>query len=304
MRREIVKRQKGFTLIELLVVIAIIAILIALLLPAVQAAREAARRSSCRNKLKQIGLALHNYHSNVGSFPPGYLYNRMTTNPPGWGWSAMILPQLEQGGLYEELDTNVNTMPVAPTALTRTVLPAYLCPSNDSAGMGNFNNRRNGHALSTYVGNMGAADQVNAAHHSHFPLRLGPDGNKRFYSKGMFYSTGATNIPCQIRDIKDGTSNTFAVGERLWSGSAADGYAGGIWAGAYEANKAAGVLAACNTTDRKLNGTNDFAFASPHPGGGNFCMADGAVKFISDSIDGVVYENLATRAGHEVVGEF
>src|SRR5262245_49849103 len=101
-------RRRGFTLIELLVVIAIIAILIALLLPAVQSAREAARRVQCINNLKQLGIALHNYHDTVGSFPPGYLSVRNSTTfdnaGPGWGWAAHSLNQMEQASLYNSVN--------------------------------------------------------------------------------------------------------------------------------------------------------------------------------------------------------
>src|SRR3954454_25192238 len=105
--------RRGFTLIELLVVIAIIAILIALLLPAVQQAREAARRTQCKNNLKQIGLALHNYHDTCNSFPPGWI-NTWASNPPrsnfpgnSWGWNAMILPMMDQGNVYNQINWSV-----------------------------------------------------------------------------------------------------------------------------------------------------------------------------------------------------
>lgn len=139
--------RRGFTLIELLVVIAIIAILIALLLPAVQQAREAARRSQCRNNLKQIGLALHNYHDNYNAFPPGALAMNVTTGVAyklgdaepsrsnvggGWGWSTFILPFIDQAPLYSSLNPNGNNFPLNPTALTRTILPVYICPSEAS----------------------------------------------------------------------------------------------------------------------------------------------------------------------------
>src|SRR5690606_19265562 len=101
-------------LIELLVVIAIIAILIALLLPAVQQAREAARRSTCKNNLRQIGLALHNYHDAHDTFPPGYIWASWAPEGPGWGWPTMILPYLDQAALYQLLDTSVNRMPEDP----------------------------------------------------------------------------------------------------------------------------------------------------------------------------------------------
>src|SRR3954464_3672724 len=106
-------RRRGFTLIELLVVITIIAILIALLLPAVQAAREAARRARCANHLKQIGLAIHNYHGALGCFPPAYaslVPGRQPTDLEfgrGWGWGTMVLPFLEQAPLYDAVNFNL-----------------------------------------------------------------------------------------------------------------------------------------------------------------------------------------------------
>jgi len=137
--------RRGFTLIELLVVIAIIGVLIALLLPAVQAAREAARRAQCVNNLKQVGIAMHNYHDQMGAFPPG----GMTLNGDPWGtnanylsWRAMILPQMEQGTVYNAINFNVNTWaggndPGAMFTAWRTVLNVWLCPSdpNNKGGL-------------------------------------------------------------------------------------------------------------------------------------------------------------------------
>ena len=135
-------RQRGFTLIELLVVIAIIAILIALLLPAVQQAREAARRSTCKNNLKQIGLAMHNYHETFGMFPPGYVEEILNTNgghvadnEGHWAWNALLLPYLDQAPLFNQL--NVGTVPVSTMLNNATVrgsmqktLPVFRCPSD------------------------------------------------------------------------------------------------------------------------------------------------------------------------------
>jgi len=131
----IVNRQRGFTLIELLVVIAIIAVLVSLLLPAVQQAREAARRTQCRNHLKQLGLALHNYHSSQNVFPPGYVAGAAypaTTN--GWGWCAQLLPQLDQGPLYDTINFSLAVENSANLPVWSVTLPGLVCPSDQTGG--------------------------------------------------------------------------------------------------------------------------------------------------------------------------
>ena len=128
--------SRAFTLIELLVVIAIIGVLIALLLPAVQAAREAARRSQCLNNLKQIGLAMHNYHGTHDTFPPGYISNTQGNQPtgleigPGWGWGAMILNNLEQRPLYNSVNFSLLTSDPGSQTVRKASLSVFLCPSN------------------------------------------------------------------------------------------------------------------------------------------------------------------------------
>lgn len=197
--------RRGFTLIELLVVIAIIAILIALLLPAVQQAREAARRTQCKNNLKQIGVALHNYHDTHSIFPQGKVLDRNVRYPgcPGWvngsgfSWRVMILPQIEQAALYEQnTQLNMGIYTCGPWAagaanrlvLLRTNLPAYLCPSDATLFVGS-------EKPTNYAGIGGAAKN---SHGWGDPQAV----------RGIMGFPGT-----RMRDIADGTSNTAMVGE-------------------------------------------------------------------------------------------
>jgi len=188
--------HRGFTLIELLVVIAIIAVLIALLLPAVQAAREAARRAQCTNNLKQIGLALHNYHSAVGSFPMGTTtaYSDFPTQV-GWGtWGALalMLPYLEQKPIYDSINFDFACWPGAGAATNSTVfttrLNAFVCPSDGLTGQENLNN---------YFGSVGTTTG-----YLNFPDSTG------IFAHGLTYT---------VANITDGTSNTIAYSESLVS---------------------------------------------------------------------------------------
>jgi prepilin-type N-terminal cleavage/methylation domain-containing protein/prepilin-type processing-associated H-X9-DG protein len=195
--------RRGFTLIELLVVIAIIAVLIALLLPAVQAAREAARRAQCINNLKQIGLALHNYHSAVGAFPPGIDTTADYIGTFGtwtvWSPQAMLLPYVEQTPLYNAANFNWACCFDGPDAdainstvyLTR--IGSFLCPSDGNAGVQNIN---------SYVGCLGSS------------TRQSPDDGQ---TNGMFqvYNVNHFTASVNIAQVTDGTSNTVAFSEAL-----------------------------------------------------------------------------------------
>ena len=219
-------RRPGFTLIELLVVIAIIGVLIALLLPAVQAAREAARRSQCQNNLKQIGLALHNYHDRHNMLPPGYtsIYDTLRRKEvgPGWGWASMILPELEQQPLYDRI-TFERPMHLPEFETVRTTrLSVFLCPSDEMPERWTAANGavwvQGGRVYSAedpicdvaganYVGVFGIAEP-------------GVDG------EGVFYRGSAVSFA----DVRDGLSQTLFVGERSVRLNAGRGQA--TWPGA------------------------------------------------------------------------
>lgn len=211
-------RRRAFTLIELLVVIAIIAVLIALLLPAVQQAREAARRSTCKNNMKQIGIALHNYHETYNMFPQGKVVDRNIRysgcptwiNGSGFSWRVMILPQMDQGPLYDNnANDDVGLTGCGPTstvdnsvrrnALLRTELPAYLCPSDNTRFLGNDKPTNYAGMQSGPPTRAGGEGGVLTAHHS---------DNAPLHSEGLLTYRGA-----RIRDASDGMSNTALVGE-------------------------------------------------------------------------------------------
>lgn len=235
-------RKRGFTLIELLVVIAIIAILVSLLLPAVQQAREAARRTQCKNNLKQIGIALHNYHDVYKSFPMGhtahfgnwrdpsgtdrvgYAHSGTTSaNFPkaNWSWMAYILPMLEQANAFNTLNVSGRRADEAlATAeglrVLQTPINAFLCPSDSKPSLtDSFRDVEASNSetdipviISNYVGsNRGQANSAQTR------------GRMDRFTDGLFY----VNSKIRMRDITDGTSNVLAVGERAWQYSATDG---------------------------------------------------------------------------------
>jgi prepilin-type N-terminal cleavage/methylation domain-containing protein/prepilin-type processing-associated H-X9-DG protein len=322
------KLRRGFTLIELLVVIAIIAVLIALLLPAVQAAREAARRVQCTNNLKQMGLALHNYHDALGAFPMGYaasarggFINGATDTAPGWGWAAMILPQLEQGPLFNAVNFSMAVEVPQNTTVIHSMLTAYLCPSDLTSGPFPVTDLA-GNVLaiaapSSYAAAVGGDETDTASGINKDGLGLGA---------GVFFR----NSRIRLAEIIDGTSQTIAVVERAWA------KAGGVWPGAVTNGRirrgsqngcpttgpldypaATLVQAHChliNTNSDPDGGLDDCS--SLHPGGANFVFADGSVHFLKNILgdagtrpDGttiyypsdVAFQALATRAGGEVV---
>ncbi len=316
--------ERGFTLIELLVVISIIAVLIALLLPAVQAAREAARRVQCVNNLKQMGLALQNYHDALGTFPMGYaargrFLDGQSDTVPGWGWATMILSQIEQGPLLNSVNFRLGVDAPENSTVVTTSLTSYLCPSDLTNGpfpiLDSHGNRLTTLTPSSYAACVGN-DQTDSATGLNF------DG----LGNGMMYRNSAI----RIAHVTDGTSQTIVVGERAWADCQ------GVWAGVVtNGTTRRGMLNRCprtgapfypgptlvhahghvlNTDTDEDGGLDDFS--SLHPGGANFAFADGSVRFIKTVLrdsgrapDGstiyspssLVLQALTTRSGGEVI---
>jgi len=282
------KSRPAFTLVELLVVIAIIGILIALLLPAVQQAREAARRMQCQNNLKQMGLALHNYHDIFGGLPAAYYrdpdyYNR------GWGWQSMILPQIEQNTLYDAMEVSTEKIPRDPDQYTQTVLTAYRCPSDTGPDL---NPERNDQGMSNYIAVQGA-DSVGGYRSSSDDL--GDYGGFMFQVSFI-----------KFRDATDGLSHSLMVGERCFVDKAPEKpWVGGQWVGVtYSAGYAGVMRCVWDNDDYRVNGEATWAFASNHPGGAQFLLGDGAVDFLPETIDGTTLIRLGQRNDGEVIGQF
>jgi len=294
------KIASGFTLIELLVVIAIIAVLIALLLPAVQQAREAARRSQCKNNLKQLGLAMHNYHDTFGVFPPGWIAATRGVGPDvngglnGFGGGTMILPMMDQAPVYNqfrfELSLNDPTGTPSNRSLLATPMAAFRCPSDPAPVTWQLKNS---------AGTIVISDVASTNYIALFGLRaieecyLLPPG-QTCRAEGIFYH----NSRVRMADITDGSSQTLMMGERVhdrfpstWSGV--------IIAGA---NPLERILGHADHTPNTAFHKEDFG--SRHIGGTHFLMGDSSVRFFTENIDLRTYMGLGTIQGGEVVGEF
>lgn len=337
------RRRSAFTLIELLVVIAIIAILIALLLPAVQQAREAARRMQCRNNLKQLGLALHNYESSVQTFPPNLVPGGNFNYSGGnWGVLAFLSPYLDQTAIYNLMNLNAPTYASTPpynisdpnnAKAAGYLIPLFLCPSDYAKSLG---------------GGYGVASLGSANYCANQGSGLnGANNGSPYGADGVMFA----NSRVRIADITDGTSNTACMSESLLGDGARS--AGGATPPAspqrvyaylttYASSMDDASCASASTwnlqdlrqflwysgeirntsynhyyrpNDRRWDcitnaGTLGYtaigwkAARSQHVGGVHLLMCDGSVKFVSENVDQVVWRSAATRAGSEIMGEF
>jgi prepilin-type N-terminal cleavage/methylation domain-containing protein/prepilin-type processing-associated H-X9-DG protein len=339
------RRSRGFTLVELLVVIAIIGILVALLLPAVQAAREAARRSQCGNNLKQLGLALHNYHDSHKTFPPAKLANGQIAsgntnsltggvkNTTGW---AMLLPFFEQTAAHSQYNFNVCSSSAKQTHWTEPVMGNDMmnhavysaryeileCPSHSGAGetrtqdpgTENLYSMREAKRTSYFFSTGNYTDD-----NSIYPNISA----RRLSGMGAFGNDGAARMD----DVSDGTSNAIALGESV-GGRWKVNPEWGPWGltgtrtcchGSVQANDNTAVpgtplaYTAAQKRDFHINSAynNDaqgrhfaWTFSSLHPGGAQFAMCDGAVRFLPETIDYLTLIRLSRILDGEPVGAF
>jgi len=330
-------KKRGFTLIELLVVIAIIAILVALLLPAVQQAREAARRTQCKNNMKQLGLALHNYHDVYNQFPINYS-TTFTLDNSTLSWMVTILPYIDQATLAAQIDSNFgirndprspnpDSTPVAEPSngwVAKQPLTVFRCPTDTSDNvMGGRANYGGAWAVNSYKGVAGGNWQWGSWQNRPAGGVIPPASGDRFNhnhgqgldrGNGLLFRGNSFSYSNKFRNVTDGTSNTFAIGE------AVPRYCTHTWWWWFNGSTATcsiplnapavcGSANAANSNDQNLaacadDWPNNYSFKSMHTGGGQFTMADGAVKFISENIDLALYRSLASLDGGETVGEF
>jgi prepilin-type N-terminal cleavage/methylation domain-containing protein/prepilin-type processing-associated H-X9-DG protein len=302
--------RKAFTLIELLVVIAIIGVLIGLLLPAVQKVRSAAARTRCQNNLKQIGLALHNYHSVYDSFPPGLTTSTAPPNSYYMSWMTRLLPYIEQDNLWSISQAAWQSVNYPwdnpPHVGLSTVLQTYICAADYREMSANWGE---GYFVA-------------------FTGYLGVNGTNQANQDGIFFN----DMAFSFRDITDGTSNTLAVGERppdltYWlgwwyagAGFNAQNGTGDLVLGVVEFNSASGFTPVDQNNnpcpwgpsnpyqyqagwEGDHNNCDQFHFWSMHPGGCNFLFADGSVHFLAYSAAPIM-PALATRAGGEPTPDY
>ena len=305
--------RRGFTLIELLVVIAIIAILVAILLPAVQQAREAARRVSCKNNLKQIGLALQNYHDQHRTLPPGFLLVDDHGDPNleegvnGAAWGTFILPMLEQSALYETFDPDYGIEQPLHEEFRTTVLPGYRCPSDVGPDLFEMHSEEDGSelaelAVANYVGVYGKAELPGHGDHDdhdHGNLTFLDDDDHDHEHDPAEYGPLRDNEVVRLRDVTDGASNTMLVGERR---TLAEGEWFSTWVGVVPEGEEAAVRV-LGITDHTPNHPDLHFddFSSRHAGGAQFVFADGRVNFINETIDHDAYQAMSTVAGGELI---
>ena len=320
------KQRTGFTLIELLVVIAIIGVLVGLLLPAVQAARESARKMQCTNNLKQMLLGFQGYHDVHKSLPPETWLKFKDNKSQGLGILVRVLPFLEQTGVFEQIDfknfyeedegTGTYT---GNETIAKIKVPMFLCPSNptDESSMTQYNQEK-GCFTAHYYGITGAVGKNGQTGRTYPLLRTAADnggehGGGPNAKNGLFFEESHITFA----DIKDGLSNTFALGEIAYNEY--EGYFAWVRGAYSNPYNGAIIYVSSKNVEWPLNAIRDSegtnaglyrqfyssgSFSSQHPGGAHFGLADGSVQFVSDGTELKVLLGYASRNGKETFSLF
>jgi prepilin-type N-terminal cleavage/methylation domain-containing protein len=299
-------KHRGFTLVELLVVIAIVGVLVALVVPAVQQARETARQTSCRNNLKQIGLALHNYHSGHGLLPPS---STSDVEQGGWivvpqsrhihSWLSLVLPYLDQANLHDQIDFDLSSMSPVNLLVAEQLPAMYRCPSYTGASFStdeNYTRFSERCAITNYAA-MGSTD---VGH-------MYGQNSRLLAPNGTMYPLSST----RLGNLIDGASNTILVCETreekmmVWT----DGGTAALVSRPYDPGNPPTYGARRNSLNYRPyfsydNPSAEYGPSSMHPGGAVHLLADGAVRFISENISERLYAALATPNGRESIGDF
>lgn len=329
------KSRNGFTLIELLVVIAIIAVLIGLLVPAVQKVREAANKMTCTNSLKQIALALHNHHDSKGTFPPGGMQTGANGTPCYTTWTIEILPMIEQENLYKMYNQSKFNHDNANKAVNQSRVKSYECPSDTLAGkleLPASGPRTYEYMHGSYRAVSGRSGAIGRGFWDTFEANFWPPNFVMDQAwRGAIHGTAAAynGIPAQtgigannasvsqmggpekFANIIDGTSNTLLVGECTFNDAARTNRAT-FWAYTYASYNQSSVTSesrilsndytkCANTPGQGADNPCKRCFGSNHTNGANFAMADGSVRFISNSIDINMLAGMATISGGELI---
>jgi prepilin-type N-terminal cleavage/methylation domain-containing protein len=307
-RRFIVRA--GFTLVELLVVIAIIGVLVALLLPAVQSARESARRTQCANNLKQMGIAMHNYHDTYQVFPFGW-------SDRGAGWTTMTLPYIEQKNLWDTLKFNEadnwDSDNTANEKACGTYIATFRCPSMQNVPRHVENQGIPGRVPTSYRGVASSTadsdDPSTSAKGRYF---------EQLDMEGLFFCCSRV----RLAEVTDGTSNTFMIGESRWETFTQDGNQMDFWyigspqvdpcncltgAGATEQSEycgSTGVPFNARAIASTSGYVKELSFTSLHPNGAQFCLADASVRFVAFNINQQTYQAMGSRNGGETLTDF
>jgi prepilin-type processing-associated H-X9-DG protein len=297
------KLSRGFTLIESLVIATTCSLLLTLALPGLLHARQQAVQQTCKNNLKQLGLALHNYHDVFNSFPPAWCIDHFdASSRAAFGWQASLLPYVDQAGLYNQInyhqpDWTIETAAsggrsIAGSVIAKTVLPVYLCPQDSTGGTNPF---RDDYGTSNYSGNAGS--ELLPRWFESSAEQFWPGGaNTPTVQNGIFVVNGKIGF----RSITDGSSNTVMVSERsAYSGA-------GLWIGVRSNRHENDVMSDMNY----ITGVNKSwsGLSGRHNGALNMLLCDGSVRLVKEDIDsqpeGGILQALSTRAGGEIVGEF